>query len=146
MSQCCITTFQNSFQTAPSICSPDFGPVMASIYLLWKKSWPASFYTTIIDFSPIIKQLAMMSSCLRLVRPAPARSLLRVRSFSSTSHLHLKLAYDLYEPPIEKSKSAIGNPIVFVHGLFGSKKNNRSMSKYAADIISQCYTLPDTLF
>ncbi|CAP73119.1 uncharacterized protein PODANS_2_5340 [Podospora anserina S mat+] len=43
------------------------------------------------------------------------------------------LAYDLHEP----AKPSVGNPnknspIVFMHGLFGSKKNNRTISKVLA--------------
>jgi hypothetical protein len=38
----------------------------------------------------------------------------------------LKLAYDFYEAEKPDTKK---DPIVFIHGLFGSKKNNRSMSK-----------------
>ncbi|OQO04468.1 hypothetical protein B0A48_09390 [Cryoendolithus antarcticus] len=42
----------------------------------------------------------------------------------------VKIAYDLHEPPKEAPQ---GNaPVVFLHGLFGSKKNNRSMSKVLA--------------
>lgn len=52
------------------------------------------------------------------------------RAFSSTELSNgIKIAYDLHEPP--KGSSAKNAPIVFIHGLFGSKKNNRSMSKYA---------------
>lgn len=41
----------------------------------------------------------------------------------------VKIAYDFFEPAKEAtSKDA---PIVFIHGLFGSKRNNGSMSKYA---------------
>jgi pimeloyl-ACP methyl ester carboxylesterase len=38
----------------------------------------------------------------------------------------LKLAFDLYEAEKPESNK---DPIVFIHGLFGSRKNNRSMSK-----------------
>ncbi|KXH48841.1 hypothetical protein CSIM01_12502 [Colletotrichum simmondsii] len=51
------------------------------------------------------------------------------RTFSSQSRL--TLSYDLHEP----SKRPVGgssNPIIFLHGLFGSKKNNRSISKVLA--------------
>jgi pimeloyl-ACP methyl ester carboxylesterase len=41
----------------------------------------------------------------------------------------IKIAYDFYEADAKKSKT--GGPIVFIHGFFGSKRNNRSMSKYA---------------
>lgn len=38
------------------------------------------------------------------------------------------LAYDLHEPPKPKFDEK-HSPILFLHGLFGSKKNNRAMSK-----------------
>ena len=41
----------------------------------------------------------------------------------------VKLAYDLHEPTKGVRENA--PPIIFLHGLFGSKKNNRSISKYA---------------
>jgi hypothetical protein len=45
----------------------------------------------------------------------------------------MKIAYDLHEPPAKPVKGNRENapPILFLHGLFGSKKNNRSISKYA---------------
>jgi len=52
---------------------------------------------------------------------------LSIRAFSSTPiNAKLKLAYDFYEAEKPDTKK---DPIVFIHGLFGSKKNNRSMSK-----------------
>lgn len=67
------------------------------------------------------------------------------RPFSTTELSNgIKIAYDLHEPPKEStSKNA---PIVFMHGLFGSKKNNRSMSKYAPRIytLSRHHTLTTT--
>ncbi|KAI1000763.1 hypothetical protein K3495_g7435 [Podosphaera aphanis] len=42
----------------------------------------------------------------------------------------LTLAYELYEP--SKYSATIPNPIIFMHGLFGSKKNNRGISKVLA--------------
>jgi len=61
------------------------------------------------------------------------------RAFSTTELSNgIKLAYDLHEPPTTSSSSSSSSssknnapPIIFIHGLFGSKKNNRSMSKYA---------------
>jgi hypothetical protein len=54
------------------------------------------------------------------------------RAFSTTELPNgIKLAYDLHEPPKESAQSHNAPPIIFIHGLFGSKKNNRSMSKYA---------------
>jgi pimeloyl-ACP methyl ester carboxylesterase len=53
------------------------------------------------------------------------------RPFSTTElDSGVKIAHDFFEPAKEAtSKDA---PIVFIHGLFGSKRNNGSMSKYAA--------------
>jgi len=60
------------------------------------------------------------------------------RAFSTTELSNgIRLAYDLHEPPTDSESgrpSTAANkvsPIIFIHGLFGSKKNNRSMSKYA---------------
>lgn len=43
----------------------------------------------------------------------------------------VRLAYDLHEPakPVSDNPNR-ESPILFLHGLFGSKKNNRSVSKY----------------
>ncbi|SMR60006.1 unnamed protein product [Zymoseptoria tritici ST99CH_1A5] len=50
------------------------------------------------------------------------------RPFSTTELSNgVRMAYELYEP--ENGKAAEGAPIIFVHGLFGSKRNHRSMSK-----------------
>ena len=44
---------------------------------------------------------------------------------------YLSLAYALHEPPrSEPSKS--DRAILIMHGLFGSKQNNRSISKYGS--------------
>jgi hypothetical protein len=52
---------------------------------------------------------------------------LSIRTFSSSPfNAQLKLAYDFYEAEKPDTKK---DPIVFIHGLFGSKKNNRSMSR-----------------
>lgn len=64
-----------------------------------------------------------------------AHRLPAVRAYSTTTCTlpnGIKLAYDLHEPPNPKEGSQHNAPpIIFMHGLFGSKKNNRSMSKYA---------------
>ena len=58
----------------------------------------------------------------------PARASARVLS---TLHMRVPvpLVYDLYEPP-KPSTAAHTGSILFLHGLFGSKRNNRSISKY----------------
>ncbi|KAH8821714.1 prolyl oligopeptidase-like protein [Xylogone sp. PMI_703] len=67
-----------------------------------------------------------MGSRLYPMRISP--QLLR-RSYT-TSSARVRLAYDLHEPP--SSSSSKNAPIVFMHGLFGSKQNNRGISKALA--------------
>lgn len=55
---------------------------------------------------------------------APGRDIRRAVQTAA----RLKLAYDLHEPP-KPQTSEKNAPILFLHGLFGSKKNNRAMSK-----------------
>lgn len=59
------------------------------------------------------------------------------RTFGTTRPLaRVKLAYDLHEPPkAEPSGGRLASkaaPILILHGLFGSKKNNRSISRQLA--------------
>jgi pimeloyl-ACP methyl ester carboxylesterase len=68
-----------------------------------------------------------------------------LRAFSTTTLSNgITLAYDLHEPT-KKADSGLRSlrdnapPIIFIHGLFGSKKNNRSISKYA-QVILHCAT------
>lgn len=49
----------------------------------------------------------------------------------------ITIAYDLHEPPKEKARENAA-PILFIHGLFGSKANNRSVSKYALHLSPLC--------
>lgn len=39
------------------------------------------------------------------------------------------LAFDLHEPATPKTSEGSHPPIIFLHGLFGSKKNNRGISR-----------------
>ncbi|RDW70235.1 alpha hydrolase-6 [Coleophoma crateriformis] len=52
--------------------------------------------------------------------------LLSRRTYASSARV--PLAFDLYEPPSGASDPKNGS-IIFMHGLFGSKKNNRAISK-----------------
>ncbi|EGY17959.1 hypothetical protein VD0002_g7616 [Verticillium dahliae] len=54
------------------------------------------------------------------------------QSVSTSTKAPLKLVYDLYEPPSSRAQGHDSHPIIFLHGLFGSKKNNRSISKVLA--------------
>lgn len=51
-------------------------------------------------------------------------------SSSSTSIKTVPLSFDLHEPakPVSDDPNRT-SPILFLHGLFGSRKNNRSISK-----------------
>jgi hypothetical protein len=74
--------------------------------------------------------IAPASVLLRRVSPRSSTlcSLANARLYSSASTSTVPLVYDLHEPPkpVADQKTS---PILFMHGLFGSKKNNRSISK-----------------
>ena len=63
----------------------------------------------------------------------PRTAALRLQREYATTQLSngIRLAYDLHEPPNdgEHSSNDDGAAILFIHGLFGSKANNRGMSK-----------------
>ncbi|KAL7271681.1 hypothetical protein RUND412_005541 [Rhizina undulata] len=62
-------------------------------------------------------------TCIRLFLPVSSRY------YSSTTDI-LPLAYTLHEPPASNEPPKNDVPLVIMHGLFGSKQNNRSISKY----------------
>ncbi|KAL2068362.1 hypothetical protein VTL71DRAFT_16460 [Oculimacula yallundae] len=66
---------------------------------------------------------------LRCLPRFQAQSYIR-RSYSSQKNTPLKLAYDLHSP--SNPSSSAPRAIIFMHGLFGSKANNRSISKALA--------------
>ena len=69
-----------------------------------------------------------------------------IRLFSRSSfYRRVSLAYDLHEPPMANTgaETVKKGPIVFMHGLFGSKRNNRSMSKYVT--ITHCFVVSCSL-
>ncbi|KAF8427328.1 prolyl oligopeptidase-like protein [Tirmania nivea] len=75
-------------------------------------------------------------SFMRTVRPL---SVLSVRTYSSTTTT-VPLAYTLHEPP--KGTVTVASPMVVMHGLFGSKQNNRSISKmFAKDLKRPVYAV-----
>ncbi|KAI0408140.1 alpha beta hydrolase fold family [Xylaria palmicola] len=61
---------------------------------------------------------------------APLRSLCRAYS-SSTRGSRVQLVFDHHAPP-NSDRYHQESPIIFMHGLFGSKKNNRTVSKVLA--------------
>ncbi|KAJ5894958.1 hypothetical protein N7495_006649 [Penicillium taxi] len=68
-----------------------------------------------------------------------ARSAIGIRAFSTARVCRGELAYQVYGP---EGEQAVRDPIVFLHGLFGSKQNNRGISKVLArDLKCQIFTL-----
>ncbi|CRK48342.1 hypothetical protein BN1723_007984 [Verticillium longisporum] len=65
------------------------------------------------------------------------------RSVSTSTKAPLKLVYDLYEPPTSRAQGHDSHPIIFLHGLFGSKKNNRSISKGAKTAMALALRSPN---
>lgn len=69
---------------------------------------------------------------LRGLRQKGLRPLVTHHAYSSTSGAitTVPLVYDLHQPakPVSDNPDR-ASPILFLHGLFGSKKNNRSISK-----------------
>ena len=64
---------------------------------------------------------------VRFARPAFATP---IRTYASTAGGRVELAFDHHAPPKEGGPHGPQDaPIIFMHGLFGSKKNNRSVSK-----------------
>ncbi|KAJ5386262.1 hypothetical protein N7509_008803 [Penicillium cosmopolitanum] len=62
-----------------------------------------------------------------------------LRAFSTARVFRAELAYQVYGPEKEQ---ATRDPILFLHGLFGSKQNNRSISKaLARDLKRQIFCL-----
>lgn len=57
----------------------------------------------------------------------PLRRAWRYRCLSRLAKRELSLAYNLHEPHEPEPGHA---PLIVLHGLFGSKQNNRSISKY----------------
>lgn len=68
---------------------------------------------------------------LRGLRQTSLRPLVAQHPYSTSGVITtVPLVYDLHEPakPVSDNPDRT-SPILFLHGLFGSKKNNRSISK-----------------
>ncbi|KAJ5179008.1 Alpha/beta hydrolase fold-1 [Penicillium capsulatum] len=67
------------------------------------------------------------------------RSAPGLRAFSTARVSRAELSYEVFGP---ENGQAAGDPIVFLHGLFGSKQNNRSISKaLVRDLKCRIFTL-----
>ena len=75
---------------------------------------------------PIIMPVLCCSTPIarHFMRAVQSLSMFPVRAYASTT---IPLAYTLHEPP--KGTVTTGPPMVVMHGLFGSKQNNHSISK-----------------
>ncbi|KAJ5143726.1 uncharacterized protein N7515_002513 [Penicillium bovifimosum] len=70
---------------------------------------------------------------------AATRGIPGLRAFSTARVLQSELAYQVFGP---ENGQAVRLPILFLHGLFGSKQNNRSISKaLARDLKCQIFAL-----
>jgi pimeloyl-ACP methyl ester carboxylesterase len=73
---------------------------------------------------------------LRMSLRMSLRAFPACRPFSTARPLQSQLSYQVFGP---ETDNAAGNPVVFLHGLFGSKQNNRSISRYVrVRASSQC--------
>ncbi|KAH9909807.1 alpha/beta-hydrolase [Xylariomycetidae sp. FL2044] len=85
----------------------------------------------------------LSASSLSLGRPQRTRMIPSSRPYSSSAGSNrIPLVYDHHEPPKPDGYRKDEKPIIFMHGLFGSKKNNRSVSRVLArDLKRHVYTL-----
>ena len=65
---------------------------------------------------------------------ARIRIQIQYKTLGAENRRHLSLAYATHEPSNAASNIKHA-PIVILHGLFGSKQNNRSISKYASPFL-----------
>lgn len=78
-------------------------------------------------FSPISNNNNELLMNTTLFPPRIAlRGLRSARAFSTARVLRSDLSYQVFGPETEE---ATRSPILFLHGLFGSKQNNRSISR-----------------
>lgn len=81
-------------------------------------------------------QLAMFKASLRRIHYARAPSYL---GDALDKVKPVDLVYDLHEPPTKQSD----NPIIILHGIFGSKSNNRTVGKTLAQTLKRDVIVPD---
>jgi hypothetical protein len=71
---------------------------------------------------------ASFSGCARQIRVPASAPVFSAGIRTSSPFSTVPLSYDLHEPakPVADKQTS---PIIVMHGLFGSKKNNRTISK-----------------
>lgn len=68
----------------------------------------------------------MLSQRLNFIKSSNTKYFISLRNFSSKNEIKtVELAYDFHPSPVEVTSE----PIIFLHGLFGSKANNRTVSR-----------------
>ncbi|KAK3945025.1 Abhydrolase domain-containing protein IMO32 [Diplogelasinospora grovesii] len=96
---------------------------------------------TVRTAAAAVRQHGSSSRCLPAITSTLLLRSIGGRSSFSTVKDTVPLVYDLHEPakPVADRQTS---PIIFMHGLFGSKKNNRSISKVLArDLGRYIYTV-----
>lgn len=84
----------------------------------WKKKKPKMLSTLSISSGAAVRLISRRACISRSFSTSPSRLLPTV-----------SLVYDLHEPPTPTVPDNKTSPLIVMHGLFGSKKNNRSISK-----------------
>lgn len=93
--------------------------------------------TTLEPTKPVMLTRRALSRLQQSLKSYPPSTHTQRNAYSTVELANgVKIAYDLHEPPSKPGSGLRGlrenaPPIIVLHGLFGSKKNNRSMSKYA---------------
>lgn len=87
------------------------------------RTWTSCQQLTIAMYSTVVRQYVVS---------LPLRITCRRTFTTSSTKARINLAFDYYGSPKspDLKQHETESPIIFIHGLFGSKKNNRSMSKH----------------
>ncbi|CAL5865981.1 uncharacterized protein PFLUO_LOCUS188 [Penicillium psychrofluorescens] len=84
------------------------------------------------DTKSLIKRQELLNVMV-FIRTA-ARSVPGIRAFSTGRILRHELSYQVWGP---ENEQAVRDPILFLHGLFGSKQNNRSIGNVMAEDVQE---------
>ena len=104
-------------------------------YLIWHSSSAFIKFPSAAGY--LSKMFALRRSRVFLGGINEIRVLPTIRCYSQSVR---PLAYDLHEPSRPRTDKQ-NAPIIFLHGLFGSKKNNRGISKSVVSFVMNisCY-------
>lgn len=132
---CCIMLAPHLYVLALTLNLRLYIPASAMTFASRKKSRSAiseqpqqhKMHSTLRSIRPLSKSFGLTNPAARIqlgnATPLPSWT----RSFHASASMRVvDLAYKLYD----NNGKATGDPIVIIHGLFGSKRNNQSVSKY----------------